>query len=85
MKGDGVRQLELLLTDHCTLCEKALDVIFSAPIGGWQLVSRDIAMDDELLDEFAERIPVLRVGKATLDWPFDVPALLGWLESLQTE
>lgn len=67
-----MRQLILYSTAHCSLCEKALDLLLSLPnLAGTQLNVVDIANDDELMQQYAERIPVLRLGDRELNAPFD--------------
>ncbi len=66
------RDLVLLSTDHCTLCERALDLLLSMPeLRGRALRVVDVAGDDALLERYGERVPVLRIGGRELDWPFD--------------
>ncbi|MGE0623297.1 MAG: glutaredoxin family protein [Pseudomonadales bacterium] len=68
-------ELVLYSTDHCTLCDRALELLFSMP----ELVGRsvrvvDVASDDALTDRYGARLPVLAAdggeGDAELDWPF---------------
>lgn len=73
-------ELVLFGTDHCTLCEEALEWLCSMPeLAGLSVRVVDVATDEALTGRFGERLPVLRVeGVASpceLDWPFD-PALL---------
>ena len=64
--------LILYSTDHCTLCEQALDLLLSMPeLQGLALAVVDIAGDDALESQYGERLPVLRSGDAELNWPFD--------------
>lgn len=74
----------LYSTDHCTLCDLALDLLFSMPeLQGRSLEVVDVAADDALLDRYGERLPVLRLGACELSWPFgvqDVSAMLGQSE-----
>lgn len=64
-------ELVLFSTDHCTLCEQALDVLLGTPeLQGYSLSVVDVAGDDELLERYGERLPVLRVGVQELEWPF---------------
>ncbi len=66
------RDLVLLSTDHCTLCERALDLLLSMPeLRGRALRVVDVAGDDALLERYGERVPVLRIGGTELEWPFD--------------
>ncbi|MDH3642660.1 MAG: glutaredoxin family protein [Gammaproteobacteria bacterium] len=71
----------LYSTDHCTLCDRALDLLLSMPeLQGRSLEVVDVAADDALLDRYGERLPVLRFGVRELSWPFsaqDVSAMLG--------
>jgi hypothetical protein len=46
----------------------------------------DIAFDDQLMNLYATRIPVLvdNQSGAELDWPFDMQQLAEFVESLKT-
>ena len=68
--------LELLVTASCGRCDDALDWLLSMPeLAGRKLVTRDVVDDEALLDRYGERVPVLLVGSAELDWPFDAETL----------
>ena len=74
--------LELLVTASCGRCDDALDWLLSMPeLAGRTLITRDVVDDEALLDRYGERVPVLRVGRAELDWPFDPEALRRALDS----
>ena len=63
--------LQLLMTDHCSLCEEALDLLLSMPqLQGLGLQTIDIATDDALLEQYGACIPVLRTEATELRWPF---------------
>ena len=68
--------LLLLSTDHCALCEDAMSMLMSMPeLAGMELRVVDVATDNELLDRFGERLPVLQFwisnrNELELDWPF---------------
>lgn len=68
--------LVLYVTDHCSLCDVALDLLtgtgFTKSIS---LETVDIAQSDNLFAEYGERIPVLSDGETELNWPFDVEAI----------
>ncbi len=66
----------LYSTEHCSLCEQALDWLFSMPeLAGHALEVIDIAESDDLVASYGERLPVLRVGENEMDWPFDAEVL----------
>lgn len=71
-------RIELLTTTGCHLCEQAEAMVLRvAPQAEIRRI--DIAEYDELLERWAERIPVLRYGNSELCWPFsllDVQAML---------
>lgn len=72
--------LVLLSTDHCHLCEQALDLLTSMPeLRGRALAVLDVAGDDALLERYGERVPVLAVGDLELDWPFTRDEVAGLL------
>ncbi|MGI9324659.1 MAG: glutaredoxin family protein [Pseudomonadales bacterium] len=64
-------------TEHCSVCETAMDWLLNQDcVRGMSLRTVDIANDDALLAELAERIPVLQAGAGQIDWPFDETQLL---------
>jgi len=66
------RGLVLLSTQHCTLCEQALDLLLSMPeLRGRALEVVDVAGHDRLLERYGERVPVLLFRGRELGWPFD--------------
>jgi hypothetical protein len=74
------RQLVMLSTDHCTLCERALDLLLSMPeLRGWQLQVVDVAGDDVLGEQYGERLPVLLHDARELGWPFAATDVARWL------
>ena len=83
-------ELVLYSTDHCTLCDQALELLFSMPeLAGQAVRVVDVATDDDLLQRYGERLPVLEVSAApgesdsrVLDWPFDAGRVLGALQAL---
>jgi hypothetical protein len=82
--------LVLLATDACTLCDKAFELLASMPeLRGAGLDVVDVADNDQLLEEFGARLPVLAVKISTdgisqpLDWPFDAAAVLSWLRQIK--
>lgn len=75
--------LQLLSTEHCTLCEQALDMLLGLPeVAGHSLTVLDISDSDELLSEYGPRIPVLKAGQYELSAPFDRDAVLVWLRQV---
>lgn len=63
-------------TDHCALCERALEALFSMPeLQGWALKVIDLAADSALMERYGERIPVLVLNGVEYDGPFDRAAL----------
>ncbi len=75
-------RLILYSTDHCTLCDQALDMLLSMPeLRGLSVRVVDIAAEDELFARFGEHIPVLgnADGGTELVWPFNPTSVLEWL------
>ena len=73
--------LTLLSTEHCTLCDQAMDMLLSMPeLRGRPMRVVDVAEDDRLLDAYGPRLPVLRVHGRELDWPFDAGQVLAALQ-----
>ena len=76
--------LTFYTTLGCHLCSQALEVVNSvlthpeiAPEIQLQMV--DIASHDDLIRTYCERIPVIAVGSAEIDWPFDQQKFVRWL------
>lgn len=82
-------ELVLYSTDHCTLCDQALELLFSMPeLSGLAVQVVDVATDNALLDRYGERLPVLEVRSAGadaagLDWPFDAGRVIAMLNSVK--
>jgi hypothetical protein len=75
------RNLVLLSTEHCSLCERALDILFSMPeLRGRQLQVVDVAHDEALQARYGERLPVLLDAGRELGWPFAAADVSDWLE-----
>ena len=49
---------------------------------GLKIVSKDISVSAALVEEFGERIPVLRCDGLELEAPFDKDQLEAWISSL---
>jgi hypothetical protein len=81
----GNPELELYSTSACHLCDVAealLTVVVPRARLPWECYAVDIADDDQLLETYGTRIPVLRrcdTG-AELGWPFDAAQLLAFLD-----
>lgn len=71
--------LVLYGTSCCHLCEQAEAILHEAGIDAEHI---DIAEDDELLERYGIRIPVLyRADRgAELGWPFDAAAVADFLK-----
>jgi glutaredoxin len=70
--------IQLYGTTFCHLCEEAEAILNQI---GIEAAHIDIAEDDELLEKYGVRIPVLRrvdTG-AELGWPFDAEAVSRFL------
>lgn len=66
-------------TQGCHLCEQA-EALLEAHLNPeiHQVDCCDIAYDDQLLERYGERIPLLKneITEAELGWPFDAAQLL---------
>jgi len=70
-------RLLLYSTEPCSLCERALDLLFSMPeLRALTLDVVDVADDDALTERYGPRVPVLLVGSTELGWPFDRAGIL---------
>jgi hypothetical protein len=77
----GMTRLVLLSTDHCTLCERAFEMLASMPeLRGVRLDVVDVAGDEVLLERYGEHLPVLVAGGRTLTWPFDAATVAAWID-----
>lgn len=77
--------LELMTTEGCHLCDLAVPLLVQGvdpEIFEVDLV--DIAFDDELVERYGSRIPVLRHPESgeELNWPFDAQTLDKFLAKL---
>ena len=77
------RELVLYSGPHCSLCEKAKQIIWPVlAVTGHHLREVDITTDVELLRRYRQSIPVLsKGGGAELTWPFDERRLRAWLHN----
>jgi hypothetical protein len=79
-------ELELYSTSACHLCELAeallIAVVPEAAVA-WQCYVVDIADDDDLLERYGTRIPVVRRcdSGAELQWPFNAAQLAAFLDT----
>ena len=81
-----MKLLELMTTEGCHLCDQALPLLVEGidPCK-YEVDLVDIAFDDELMDQFATRIPVLvdPQSRQALDWPFDAEQLAQFIQSIE--
>jgi hypothetical protein len=80
----GSFDLVLFGTDHCTLCEEALELLFSMPeLAGRSVRVVDVAGDDRLMEAYGATLPVLQLlckgREETVHWPFDRAAVIALL------
>jgi hypothetical protein len=81
-----VKLLELMTTEGCHLCDQALPLLVSGiDPSKYEVDLVDIAFDDELMNQYATRIPVLvdPQSKQSLDWPFDAEQLAQFIRSVE--
>ncbi|WP_233070139.1 glutaredoxin family protein [Motilimonas eburnea] len=69
--------ITLYTAEGCHLCEQAQQVLNQAGLN-YQLV--DIALDEQLVEQYGIRIPVLAYNGKELGWPFDGQAVSKFLE-----
>lgn len=81
--------LTLYTTDGCHLCDYAETILEEAlaaePELTWSKV--DIASQDELIERYGIRIPVIRLEGASYDvgWPFSVEDVVHYLAQFKTQ
>ena len=81
-----MKLLELMTTEGCHLCDQALPLLVSGiDPSKYEVDLVDIAFDDELMNQYATRIPVLvdPQSKQSLDWPFDAEQLAQFIKSVE--
>ncbi|GEM_PF-6242695 len=72
-------EIELLTADGCSLCVQARDMVEQA--APWvRIRAVDVAADEDLIQTWGARIPVLRHGERTLEWPFSLLDIQGFIE-----
>ncbi|MFO6422143.1 glutaredoxin family protein [Motilimonas sp. KMU-193] len=69
--------ITLYSADGCHLCELAQQTLLQLGVE-YQLV--DIALDEQLVEQYGVRIPVLAFDGKELGWPFDSQAVSKFLE-----
>jgi len=73
-------EIRLYSTSGCHLCDQVFEQLLASPAAvGCKLTVIDIAHDDALMADFAERIPVLQCGDCTLEAPIGVGEVDSWL------
>jgi hypothetical protein len=70
-------------TQYCHLCEQALELIRSCA-STHPVTMVDIALNDELMERYGVRIPVVVMGNNELNWPFDGDQLSAFIAANQT-
>jgi len=73
--------LKLYTTSSCHLCEEAYQLLLRLPIPTIHLI--EIADDDQLLDCYGTRIPVLQRtdNQSELNWPFDEEQIMTFINA----
>lgn len=76
-------QIQLLGTAGCHLCDVAERLVRKMAVRHQiQLIKVDIALDDQLMDQYALQIPLLRTEDGQLlAWPFDEEHVDTWLNN----
>lgn len=80
-----MRELELMGTLGCHLCDVAEQLIVgTVNMKEYAIYQVDIADEDELVEKYGVKIPVLRDLESgqELDWPFDQETLHQFLRAL---
>ncbi|RCU52672.1 MULTISPECIES: glutaredoxin family protein [Corallincola] len=73
----------LYSTDGCHLCQEAQQLLAPLVDNGMQLRVVDIMDNDDDLQRFRIRIPVLALNHSIeLDWPFDIQRVQHSIESI---
>lgn len=76
-------EVELLTTAGCHLCEQAEEMVGRvAP--QCQLLRVDIGDNDDSIERYGYRIPVLRAGGREIDWPFSLLDLQAFLRGARS-
>ncbi len=76
--------LILLSTDHCALCDEALGLLLSMPeLAGVSLRVVDVAEEEELMETYGQRLPVLCCAGRELAWPFAATDVLRWIRQIE--
>ena len=74
------KQIVMYSTSACSLCEEMLDALLIHPLMiGVNLTVVDIATDDNLVDQFGQVIPVLRIQDNLYHEGVVEPQLSEWL------
>jgi len=76
-----LKDLVLYSTEHCSLCDEALDLLFSMPeLAGRSVRVVDVSDSDRLMALYGSRIPVLVAdGACEYSAEFTRESLSAWL------
>ena len=78
-----MRVLYFYTTSSCHLCDLAEDMLRQLPLKtAIEVEVVDIIESEQLMTDYAERIPVLRFADSGIElgWPFDTEELRSFLE-----
>ncbi len=66
------------------MLDEVLDLLLSMPeLTGWSLTVIDIATDAALVEQYGDRLPVIRVDDAEFEAPFVLEQLAKWLGDVE--
>jgi len=78
-------ELTLLTTAGCHLCEQAQALLNQLNQQTIQVHPVDIALDDDLLEQYGQSIPVIRFpDKCELNWPFSLQDIETYISQQST-
>ncbi len=75
-------KVQLYTTLGCHLCEQAMEMLLYLQAQGidLQIESIEIADDDDLMERYGIRIPVVRGTDNEIGWPFSIEELRVFLQ-----
>lgn len=77
-----MKELVLYITESCELCDAALEMLLNMEeLTGYRLDTIDVAISEQLINEFGEYIPVLKSGATFLKWPFNASDVMYLIDS----
>ena len=65
-----MKEIILITSEDCPLCEEAIELLNSLHLTGFSLIEKDVYTTREIHNKYWDKIPVLLKENQDLCWPF---------------